>query len=1328
MKTIKRLLMMLVAFIATTGAWAQTTYDFDDSTMQGWTTIDADGDGNTWVLGSQVGGIYLKADGSLAGAGHNNSADLVCSGSYSNVSGALTPDNYLVSPKVALGGQIKFYACGQDASYVAEHFGVAVSTASNTNPADFSMIQEWTMTAAPSLTPALNAPQNAFRSSRRAQGNWYEYVVDLSAYAGQEGYVAIRHFGCSDFFLLDVDDIEITKYDASGFALEGISKYGTVTFTVDGKEVKKAEAGKTVTAVVTPDKNFAVDDVVAHAFVDWDEAQAPQNIGLYKDVELTAAGENAWTFTMPAAAVEFLVSYMKDVQVTVASGDITAAVEEAAEGLPIRNLTLTLKSGADYTISKSLTAGGEIAVNGGGATVDASALQDPFIVLDGTKVFAEKADGTASDHKYVASVKVSGLTLTGMTNSFIKDAQKTLLEELVVDNCVIEMPAGNKNFIDFNGKGYVGSVKVAKSTIWAKDKNTGFFAQYGSRPKNVNGDLLQQFDVENSTIVNIANGKNFCDLKQNGTAQNVYFILDNIFVDCGKQNQVVVGFNKGQASATPTWDVRGNEFIWNGECVSDAEAAKAGQKDGEDIVKESVCGDPGFKDAANGDFTLFESSEPCKNRIGDPRWLPMYLPTGVTAAIDVTVPDNLGILDGEEGPTDLFYFLMSYFKESENPAYIKLTLEPDGEYVISQPLTVMTAIEIIGDEAKPATIDASQLGTKPFVQINDQWIPCDQPNEKDFFTTIYNVAFKNISITGLKKTLFSTNEQPYLIPSITVDNSVIRFIGGVSAIVFDFQKKGFVEDLVVNNSTISADDDTSWNGNGGFFKAQSGTKLSECGAQKQAFTLTNNTFYNVSKPRTVNQLRENNKDFLYFTVLNNIFVNSGKKNEFITGLNNASNNKTPNWLVQYNSFQWTTDNKTFEDICASTTTKASNVPIAANVEGEIAFIDDPATGNFSLGICEQKAAKIGDPRWLDATVKITDDSFDDSKDLAKVINEAVKNGFSKFELEANTRYEVKQTIVTDKALVLSGENVKIDVKHADAFILLSKTPDVDFLKKADGSNTDYYGISQLTLKGLTVTGLKNSIIYDNNTKYCVVDLTIDNCVLGLETEAVQNEALISFQAGGVKDFTIVNSTVYGNNAVAKYFIRYNNSARLDRYGFDKDTEFQTMTYLNNTFYGLLKSDGQWANYNGISGQVYSKFDIEKNIWYNSSKDVIRRLAGGRFNDNAPLTFDKNTYFNEDVDISASEASYDKSGTALTTNPNFRKPADADFTLSANSMQYVERTGDPRWYINGGHYNTGIESISAEKFEDGAWYTIQGVRVDKPSKGVFIHNGKKVVMK
>ena len=40
--------------------------------------------------------------------------------------------------------------------------------------------------------------------------------------------------------------------------------------------------------------------------------------------------------------------------------------------------------------------------------------------------------------------------------------------------------------------------------------------------------------------------------------------------------------------------------------------------------------------------------------------------------------------------------------------------------------------------------------------------------------------------------------------------------------------------------------------------------------------------------------------------------------------------------------------------------------------------------------------------------------------------------------------------------------------------------------------------------------------------------------------------------------------------------------------------------------------------------------------------------------------------------------------------------------------------------------TGIQSISADKFAEGEWYTIQGVRVEKPAKGIFIHNGRKYV--
>ena len=102
-----------------------TSYNFDNGTMMGWTTIDANNDGYNWVLGSAIGGIYLVSGASLAGTGHNDSQDMVCSGSYSNAtSAAITPDNYLVSPsKIAAqsGAAISFWACAQDASYAAEH-------------------------------------------------------------------------------------------------------------------------------------------------------------------------------------------------------------------------------------------------------------------------------------------------------------------------------------------------------------------------------------------------------------------------------------------------------------------------------------------------------------------------------------------------------------------------------------------------------------------------------------------------------------------------------------------------------------------------------------------------------------------------------------------------------------------------------------------------------------------------------------------------------------------------------------------------------------------------------------------------------------------------------------------------------------------------------------------------------------------------------------------------------------------------------------------------------------------------------------------------------
>lgn len=169
------------------------TYTFE-STWEGWTTIDVDGDGNAWQR-------FYSDEGNT---GHNNSVYLMGSESYINDFGPLTPDNYLVSPQkytVSNGAKISFYVCAQDADYPAEHYGVAISTASNPTANSFVMVWEETLSAKVKSGDKVRGD--------REQGIWYLKTIDLSSYAGQSIWIAIRHFNCTDQFVINVDDISI---------------------------------------------------------------------------------------------------------------------------------------------------------------------------------------------------------------------------------------------------------------------------------------------------------------------------------------------------------------------------------------------------------------------------------------------------------------------------------------------------------------------------------------------------------------------------------------------------------------------------------------------------------------------------------------------------------------------------------------------------------------------------------------------------------------------------------------------------------------------------------------------------------------------------------------------------------------------------------------------------------------------------------------------------------------------------------------------------------------------------------------------------------------
>ena len=148
-------------------------FDFEDG-KQGWTAIDNDGDGHNWMLSSLMGQIEC----------HSGNGSLV---SASSEDEPITPDNWLVSPPLELGGSVSLWARGLDPEYFAEHFAIYVSTNSNSID-DFTQISEEFIVGS----------------------EYVQYSVDLSAYSGM-GFIAIRHFNCTDMYYLDIDDITIVS-------------------------------------------------------------------------------------------------------------------------------------------------------------------------------------------------------------------------------------------------------------------------------------------------------------------------------------------------------------------------------------------------------------------------------------------------------------------------------------------------------------------------------------------------------------------------------------------------------------------------------------------------------------------------------------------------------------------------------------------------------------------------------------------------------------------------------------------------------------------------------------------------------------------------------------------------------------------------------------------------------------------------------------------------------------------------------------------------------------------------------------------------------------
>ena len=183
--------------------------DFETDLDQ-WTAYYRDGEGLAWFYGESSGNHPAHSGSYFLG-----------SYSYYTGYGALTPDNWLITPIIQLdetynrlsfwaGPYLDDYPFETYAAYLfikdeVEDFDNAIALLKGTLTQGYEIIYGQTPPEDPEVSPTY----------RPRAVTWEQVAVDIpEEFNGKKVFVAIRHFECTDQYALLIDDLEVTNVKA----------------------------------------------------------------------------------------------------------------------------------------------------------------------------------------------------------------------------------------------------------------------------------------------------------------------------------------------------------------------------------------------------------------------------------------------------------------------------------------------------------------------------------------------------------------------------------------------------------------------------------------------------------------------------------------------------------------------------------------------------------------------------------------------------------------------------------------------------------------------------------------------------------------------------------------------------------------------------------------------------------------------------------------------------------------------------------------------------------------------------------------------------------
>jgi hypothetical protein len=268
--------------------------------------------------------------------------------------------------------------------------------------------------------------------------------------------------------------------------------------------------------------------------------------------------------------------------------------------------------------------------------IDGAAASEPLIELSATpdeslkdKVAVGKGYYFIQDPFSITNCLIENFPDEIINNNKVQYSIETFL----IENSVFHFATGAgmssaSYFNMYNNGAGINDFIARKSTFYNSSENDPkYFMRYNNSYscKRTNYDNTK-VTFEQCTFYNIVKKNQFANydgLRRNEKA--IFTLTSNIFVNTGNTQFVRRYLAGGGWADAGEKNFTNNTYVMDGaDAWTMPDASDPNTWTGEASYDRSgtiVSGDPGFKDAANGDFTVTGANQ-IAGRIGDPRWLP----------------------------------------------------------------------------------------------------------------------------------------------------------------------------------------------------------------------------------------------------------------------------------------------------------------------------------------------------------------------------------------------------------------------------------------------------------------------------------------------------------------------------------------------------------------------------------------------------------------------------------------------------------------------------------------------------------------------------------